>query len=149
MNQTNSHRPDSENVISDYYDDYQRLNLKSAEKEIQKSRDAIFVVAGITVIGGFLQMAIKQSFTTAEIFLTLIIAVIFTGLGFFAKKQPFGAIIVALTMYLGLWFLSVAFVGPEYLLKGIIVRCIIIFYLASGIPHAQKAEQIKNELKKR
>lgn len=135
-----------ENVITDSYNDYRRNQLRILNKKINKSRNTIFIVAGITLIGGLLQLVITRSFSYDEALFTILIAAVFAGLGFFAKYQPFGALVIALIIYIGMWLLSMM-MDPTYLVKGILIKALIIYYLASGIPHANEAEKIKKELK--
>lgn len=136
----------NETIITDSYYDYRKDQLRLLDKKINKSRNTIFIVAGITLVGGLLQLAVTRSFSYDEALFIVIIAAVFAGLGFFAKYQPFGALVIALIIYVGMWLVTIM-IDPSYLVKGILIKALIIYYLASGIPHANEAEKIKKELK--
>ena len=135
-----------QNVISDYYQGYQKLELQSAETEIKKARNAIIAIAALIVVGNLILMSIDNSFNTVSIVIMLILTGIFIGLTFFTKKQPLTAIIIALVLFIGLWISDIVLAGVEYIYKGIIVKIIILSFLIKGIKHAREAERIRKEI---
>ena len=136
-----------ENIITDHYINDRKEKLKAIEKKINKSRNTLFFVAALTLIAGLFLIKINGYNDGREFKFTVFISLVFVALGFFTKKEPFAALVMALIIYVGLWFLTVALVGPEYLFKGIIAKAFIIFFIASGIPHASQAEELRKELK--
>src|ERR1051325_11615058 len=107
-NETSSaNQQQDQNVISDYYQGYQKLELQSAETEIRKARNAIIAIAALIIVGNLIVMAAGDSFTSAGIIIMLGIATIFTGLAFLTKKQPLTAIIIALVLFLALWVFDI------------------------------------------
>jgi hypothetical protein len=146
MNTENTNQGAQETVISDYYTGYQELNLQSAETMIRKSRNTIFVVAALVVVGNLILMAATDSFNAYSLAITIVIAGIFIGLGLYTKKQPFTAIMIALVLYLLLWASDVVVGGVQYLYKGILVKGIILYFLIKGLQHAREAERIRREL---
>jgi len=71
--------------------------------------------------------------------------VIFLGLGFWCKKQPLGAIISALILYIMVQLIAII-QNPLNIISGIIVKVIIIIYLIKGMNSALQAQKIKKEL---
>jgi hypothetical protein len=136
------------NVLSDYYEGYRQLELESLENRIRKARNAIYAVAILNIIGSLIFMGASDSFSTEGLVIVFLVSGIFFGLGFYTKKQPLAAIIIALVLYIGLWILDIIVAGPEMLYKGILVKAIIIYFLVTGIKHAREAEQIKKEMNK-
>ena len=145
----NSSSPNPEqdqNVISDYYQGYQQLELQSAETQIKKARNAIIAIAILIILGNLIVMAANDSFTTLGIIIMLGIAAIFTGLAFLTKKQPLTAIIIALVLFSALWISDIVIAGLENIYKGIIVKVIILYFLIKGIKHAREAERLRKEM---
>jgi len=149
-NETNSSANPEQpaNVISDYYEGYQQLELQSAEHRVKKARNAIYAVAALTIIGSLIMMGVGDTFTPEGLIIVLVIAGIFFGLGLFTKKQPLTSIIIALVLYVGLWIFDIVALGAEMIYKGIIVKGIILYFLITGIKHAREAERIRKELQK-
>ena len=141
-----SDQQQDQNVISDYYQGYQKLELQSAETEIKKARNAIIAIAVLIILGNLIVMAANNSFTSLGIIIMLGIAAIFTGLAFLTKKQPLTAIIIALVLFSGLWISDIVLAGPENIYKGIVVRVIILYFLIKGIKHAREEERLRKEI---
>ena len=143
---SSSDQQQDQNVISDYYQGYQKLELQSAETEIKKARNAIIAIAILIIIGNLIVMGVNNSFTTLAIIIMLGIAVIFTGLAFLTKKQPLTAIIIALVLFVALWVSDIVIAGIQNLYQGIVVKAIILYFLVKGIKHAREAERIRKEI---
>ena len=140
---------ETENVVSDYFDGYQQLQLQSAETRIRKARNTLFVVAGLMLIFNLVVLLTADEFDVGAFAIILILSGIFAGLGFMTKKQPFAAIIIGLVIYVGLWIFDVIVSGPEQLFRGIIVKGIIVYFLVTGLKHAREAERIRRDLERR
>jgi len=136
-----------ENVLSDYLEGYQQLDLQSAENNVKKARNAIFVIAGLLLISFLVTMGVSDSFTPVGITIAIIASGIFVALGFLTKKQPLGSIIIALVLFIGIWVSDIVLIGPEYIIKGILVKGAIVYFLVTGIKHAKEAERLRKELK--
>ena len=136
----------NQNVISDYYEGYQKLELQSAENQLRKTRNAIFAIAIILFISDLITMGISDTFDITTLMVSLVIAAIFVGLAFLTKKKPLTAILIALTLFIALWIFTIAVVGPQQIYRGILVRGIIIYFLITGIKHAREAERIRKQM---
>ena len=136
-----------QNVISDYLEGYQQLELQSAEKNLKKARNAIFAIAALILIGNLILMGVSDSFTTIGLVIALLSAGIFVGLAFLTKKMPLTAVIIALILFAGLWLLDIVVVGTEYIFKGLLVKGIIIYFLITGIKYAKETERLRKEMK--
>ena len=144
-NTVNKNEP--ENVISDYLEGVNELELHAAENNLKKARNAIFAIAILILIGNLIMMAASDSFTPLGIVIALLTAGIFVGLGFMTKKQPLGSVIVALILFVALWVLDIVILGADYIYKGIIVKGIILYFLATGIKYARETERLRKEMK--
>jgi hypothetical protein len=137
---------EDQNVIAEYYEGVQRIELDSAEGRIRKARNAIFAIAIIQLISELIGFSMTNTFTLSALLVSLGIAAIFVGLAFLTKKQPLTAILIALGLFLGLWTFAIIVVGPEQLYRGILVRGIILYFLITGIKHAREAERIRRQM---
>lgn len=136
----------NQNIISDYYEGYQKLELQSAENQLRKTRNAIFAIAALLFIGDLITMATSDQFDLTTLITSLVIAAIFIGLAFLTKKKPLTAILIALVLFIALWVLTIVVIGPEQIYRGILVRGIIIYFLITGIKHAREAERIRKQM---
>ena len=146
MDQQTPNQPQEENVLSSYYEGVQQLQLESAEAQVRKARNALFIVAGLTLVVNLFTLSRANSLSGFPLILVIIMTATFAGLALLTKKQPFTAIVIGLIVYGGLWILDIIVLGPEYLLRGIILKGIIIYILASTLKHAREAERIKKEM---
>ncbi|MDP4264704.1 MAG: hypothetical protein Q8941_19410 [Bacteroidota bacterium] len=144
------HQNDTEkDIISDYYQGYQELELQSAETQVKKARNALFVVAGLTLVVNLVLLGNQDQLDSFQLVFVLVLTAIFTGLGFLTKKQPFTAIIIGLVIYVGLWILDIIVLGSEQLIRGFLFKAIIIYFLARGLKHAREAERLRKEINNR
>jgi Flp pilus assembly protein TadB len=136
-----------QDVISNYFEGNQQLELHSAENNLKKARNAIFFIAALILIGNLIMMGVSDSFNTTGLIITLIACGIFVGLAFMTKKQPLTSVIIALILFVALWVIDIVVLGPEYIVKGIIVKAIIIYFLITGIKYAKETERLRKEMK--
>jgi flagellar biosynthesis protein FliP len=145
INSAPNHEP-NQNIISDYYERYQKLELQSAENQLKKTKNAIFAIAALLVIGNLITMAASDTFTVTAFVISLAIAAIFVGLAFLTSKKPLTVILISLALFIALWILDVAVIGLQQIYRGILVRGIIIYFLITGIKHAREAERIRKQM---
>ena len=136
-----------EEILTEYYTGYQQLQLESAKSEVKKARNALFFVAGVSLLFTIVTMLTADTFEIETTVVLFVVTGIFAGLGLMTKKQPFVAIIIGLILYVGLWLVDIALAGTENIYKGLLVRCIIIYFLIKGLKHAREAERLMKELK--
>ena len=148
QSETNPANPGQEqNVIADYYEGRQQLELQSAASNLKKARNAIFVIAGLILVGNLIMMGVSDTFDTVGLIITLLATGVFIGLAFMLKRQPLPSVIIALVLFVGLWVVDIVMLGPDYLFKGIIVKAIIIYFLVTGIGYAREMERVQKEIK--
>ncbi len=116
----------------------QKNQKTEIDSQVKSARTTLFVVAGLTVLGGLLSGATDKGGDGGIILIaSLIIAVIFCGLAFWSNKNPFGALLTGLIMYVSLLILG-TIDNPLELMRGIIVKVIIISYMVKGVIGASK-----------
>lgn len=135
-----------ENEIADYYEGVKKLEMEGHETGIKKARNALFITAGLVLLGEVISMS-----TTGVEITPLVIGIIavevgvFVGLAFWTKTKPYAAIITGLILFILLW-VAAAVVnddGGQSIYKGIIVKAIIIYTLVSALKPAKEWENLK------
>lgn len=129
--------------------DEELLNSDEYNKHVRHARNAIFFVAGAQVVLGLiLSFAGPDELFVYSIIELLIVAGIFAGLGFWAMKNPYPAILTALIFYCALILLYAA-IEPVSIMRGIILKVVIIIYLVKGLKNAREAQRLKEALGKK
>src|SRR5258706_112174 len=118
---------------------------KEAEKELKKPRIIICVLAGIVFLMGLYQGLANDDFVTMIV--NLCISLLYLILAAWANKNPFGAILTALIVYITINVIN-AFVEPLSLFQGIILKIIFIGAFIKGIRSAKDAQEHLAELEK-
>jgi hypothetical protein len=140
--------PESENPIADYYEGVKQLEIQGHETGIKKARTALFVTAGLLLLGELLTAGLQNIHITPLIIgIALFEAGIFVGLALWTKTKPYTAIIVGLIIFIGFWVLAIITSDDgSGIYKGIIVKIIIISYLVSALKHAKGWEEAKKRM---
>ena len=119
--------------------------MDEAEKELKKPKIIILVLAGIVLVTGLYQGFVKDDFATMIV--NLCISLLYLILAAWCSKNPFGAILTALIVYITINVIN-AFVDPASLFQGIILKIIFIGALVKGIRSARDAQEHLAELHK-
>lgn len=82
------------------------------------------------------------------IIVSFVLGLIYLGLYYWSKTQPFKATLIALLLYGGNFFMGV-FLDPGYLRSGLLIKGAIIVILAMGVVAAQQQEKERKEEAKR
>ena len=132
----------SENEIADYYDGMKKLEMEGHESGIKKARNALFVTAGLLLLGEIIAMSrAGLAVTPLAIGIIAVEVGIFVALGFWTKYKPFTAIITGLILFIAIWIISATLAGqPVY--AGILMKIIIIVILATALKPATAWEDL-------
>lgn len=120
-------------------------------KSIKTARTALIIVGVLTLIGGFFLDKMLQSEIASVrrnpnmiideavvsqinlmIYAVYALGFIFFGLSFWAKKNPFAACLTGLIIYISAWLIDIAS-DPSMIMRGIIIKLIIISLLVNGV----------------
>ncbi len=118
------------------------------DKHIRQARNSIFVAAGILGINLIILAAAVSSsyeYLWLDFLIWGVFIIGFILLGFWTKKKPYYAIIGALILY-GIFIALNAWIDPSTIVKGIIMKIIIIVFLVKGINDAKAAQQMRDQL---
>ena len=135
---------DEKNEITEYYEGVKQLEMQGYESGIKNARTALFVTAALLFAGELISAAISEiPFTFLFWIIILIQSGVFVALGFWTKTKPYAAIITGLVFFILIWGLAIALSGFKGALGGVIVKVIIIVYLAKAIGPAKAWEDSK------
>ena len=141
MEQSTPSQDQQENIL-----DEAELLGHGYDKHVRRARNTIFVVAAVQFIFGFIiGFAGPEESKWITVGIMTIIAAIFAGLGFWANKKPYHAILVALILFSFLILLD-AISDPALMLRGIIFKIFIIVYLVIGLKNARETLRLKQAL---
>ncbi len=146
--QQNNPTPDSpkENEIADYYEGVKKLEMEGHETGIKKARNALFITAGLVLLGEIIAISTSGAEVTPLVVGIIAVEVgVFVGLAFWTKTKPYAAIITGLILFILLWIVAVAVNddGGQSIYKGILVKAIIIYTLVSALKPAKEWETLK------
>ena len=132
------------NEITEYYEGVKQLEMRGYESGIKNARIALFVTAAILFVGELLAAAISEApFSLLFWGIILMQSGIFVALGFWTKTRPYAAVIIGLAVFILIWILAIALSGFRGAIGGIIIKIIIIVYLAKAIGPARAWEETK------
>jgi hypothetical protein len=138
---------DEKNEITEYYEGVKQLEMQGYESGIKNARTALFVTAALLFAGELISAAISEiPFTFLFWIIILIQSGVFVALGFWTKTKPYAAIITGLVFFILIWALAIALSGFRGALGGVIVKVIIIVYLAKAIGPAKAWEDSKRNI---
>lgn len=134
----------SENEISDYYEGVKKSEMQGHENGIKKARTALFVTAGLLLLGEIINASTSGvEWTPLMIGIVAVEVGVFIALALWTKTKPFTAIVVGLILFILLWVLAIVLVGGRAAYSGIVVKAVIIFFLASALKPARAWENLK------
>jgi len=129
-----------------YNRNYQHMEMDGLKKKVQSARTTLYVLAGYFLLAGLVLFAMNKSNDSAAGMLisNAVVAVIFLALGIWADKKPVASIISGMVLYILVILMSI-FQDPTNIIKGIILKIIIISYLVKGLMSALEAEKIRKQ----
>ena len=145
MENNKEHQDESaaENNVSIFTEE--EFSTVGYDKHIRQARNAIFWVAGLLTVN-VAMLFMRESEAYEYMWLDFLIYGGFIGafifLGFFTKKKPYTAIIMALILYT-LFILLNAVIEPMTLLKGILFKIITYVFLIKAINDAKEAQEMQ------
>jgi ABC-type transport system involved in multi-copper enzyme maturation permease subunit len=145
MENNKEHQDESaaENNVSIFTEE--EFSTVGYDKHIRQARNAIFWVAGLLTVN-VAMLFMREGEAYEYMWLDFLIYGGFIGafifLGFFTKKKPYTAIIMALILYT-LFILLNAVIEPMTLLKGILFKIITYVFLIKAINDAKEAQEMQ------
>jgi hypothetical protein len=117
-----------------------KSKASQAPKVIRQARNILFFIAGITFLYGiFLFYSLDDM---AALIAAAVMSSVYVILGYWSQKKPLIALVLAVLVYATNMVIN-AIAEPDTLFKGIILKGIIIYFLARGINSAIHLRRIK------
>lgn len=142
MDNNNSQPKD---LLVEELDGIRQIEIEGYEQGVKKGRNVLFVIGALTfIVEMFMMFSSDTGFSALWLIIALFEAGIFIALGFWTKKKPYYAIIAGIVIYIGLWVLAGIY-DPTTLLKGVVIKILIVGYLAGSLGYAKELQRVKNE----
>jgi len=113
---------------------------RSAKDGVKSARNTLFIMSALMGIAGIFYFFSLDG-DIGVLITYMIIAVIYVLLGFWSQEKPLIALILGLLVYLTL-IVTIAIISPVSIFSGIIIKIIIITYLARGINGAAQLKKV-------
>ncbi len=110
-----------------------KSKANQAPKVIQQARTILFVIAGITFLYGIILFFSHDDM--ASLIAAAVMASVYVILGYWSQQKPLVALVLALLVYATNIVIN-AIAEPSSIHRGIILKGIIIYFLARGINSA-------------
>jgi hypothetical protein len=153
MSQETNEPNQQENVIADYADELQQLEMQGYERAVRKARNALFWAGGLYFFWETIGMIRSDTpFNPLWLVIALIESGIFIALAFWTKKKPFTAVLCGLIYFIALIILvAVLYAMTEgslgvakALFSGVIIKVIIIINLSLPLRDAKALQEAMN-----
>lgn len=123
--------------------------MQGYETGIKKARNALFVTAALVLVGEIIAAA-SAGVELSPLLVGIIVieAGVFIGLAFWTKSKPYTAIITGLILFILMWVAAIVLndAGGQSIYRGIIVKGLIIYFLASAVKPVKTWEEAKKRV---
>jgi hypothetical protein len=107
-----------------------KIDLAEAEKKIKSARNYIYALSGFTLLSGIVVYYTRDDI--AFLIVNVILSAIYGGLGYWANKKAFAAILSAMILYVTVNIFN-AFIDPATLAQGVIFKVLIVVMLVEAL----------------
>ncbi len=130
-------QPEEQSIFNE-----EEFSMDGYDKHIRNARIMLFVLAGLVLLELFLIFPLDDEpiriFTAVFI---VVVSAIFVTLGFWSRKKPYTALLVALIVVITL--LVLAFIGdPTSLFQGWFIKIPVILFLVMGLRNAREGQRM-------
>ena len=125
---------------------FKKSQVQTLQRKIKNAQTTLFVLAGLFSVVGVAYYFIsgQNDLGFAVMITNLILAAVFLALGGWAKNKPVVALISGLVLFILVQLISII-EDPTNIVRGIIIKVLVIIYLVKGLQSAIEAEKIKKE----
>jgi hypothetical protein len=152
---TQNDNPDQQkDIIADYANEIQQIQMEGNERSIRKARNALFWAGGLIFFWEmFAMFRADEGFDPFSVGFAVLIGGSFIALGFWTRKKPYSAIMVGLVVFIAYLALVVVVNGMveggvgilKALISGLIVKVIILVNLILPIKDAKELQQARKQ----
>jgi hypothetical protein len=123
-----------------------QIDFDTHEKQISQAGKTLYWIAGLMFLGDLLMLGVSRHYDKVGLTLgfSAIVSGIFVGLAYWSRTKPTAALIIGLSIFVLIQLLA-AIGDPVSIVKGVIVKIIIIGYLIKGIKSSIEADKMMRE----
>jgi len=136
--------PNPEETIFDESD----FSLEGYDKHVKNARNMLFVIGALQLLPLLFLGPLPVQHRLLIAAVSIIVSLIFFVLALWTKQRPYAALLAASIVYVALIAIN-GFLDPTTLLKGAVVKAIIIVLFILGIRNAREAQRMKEEFGKK
>ena len=122
---------------------YKELNLDEAKRQVKRARNAMYYVAGATMLGGLIFYGTNKDGNL--LLVNTILAALFAAIGLWCTRMPLAGVITGTSLYALIFILNTV-ASPLTILSGIIFKIFIVGCFIRGIKAALESDKLKKEL---
>ena len=119
-----------------------KSKIGDAKKSQVKAQRILYIIGGFQIINGVLVYLNTRNIT--DVVFYIILGLLLGVFGYFSSKKPILFLSLALILilsYYGLLYI----IDPEFILRGILWKIVIIAFLVYGIWNSMEAQKLKKE----
>ena len=130
-----------------FEDPYQReLLMHTWQTEKKGTLQFILIIIGVILFSDLLALFKAGQFNTENIIAILLIPAIFGGLYFYARSQPYVAMLAIIIIFSLAALAATIETAGAYLASGLLLKGLLVYAFIKGYRHAREANQAKKEL---
>ena len=129
--------PQEESIFNDVH-----IDTRGYDKHIRNARIMLYIIPGLQLIPIFFFDEADEFIYQLSVAIQVFLALAFAGIAYWTKYQPYAALVTAMVFYLAI-IIAVMILDPTSIVKGILIKIIIIALLARGIRNAREAQELK------
>jgi hypothetical protein len=138
---------DASEQPSIFEDPYQReILMDNWQTEKKGTLQSILIIIGVILVSDLLALFKNNQLNTENLIVVLFIPAIFTGLYFYARSQPYAAMLAIIVIFSLVALLAIIESGGTYLVSGFIAKGLLVYAMIKGYRHAKEAKEGKTAL---
>ena len=127
----------------------EEFSMEGYDKHIRNARIMLYVLAGFSLFALFLVLPLNgDPIRIITAVAVVVYAGIYVGLGFWAKKKPYTALLIALIFFVGIQVIG-AIINPASIIQGWFIKILIIVMLVLGLRNAKESQRMMELFKKK
>lgn len=128
-------------------DPYQRELLMHNWQTARKGTlQSILIIIAVILFSDGVALFSTNQLNPENIFAVLLVPAIFTGLYFYARSQPYAAMLAIIIIFSLVALAATIETAGAYLVSGLLIKALLVYAFIKGYRQAKEASQAKKEL---
>jgi hypothetical protein len=133
------------NPLEDFVDDTEYYQIKRDKQQVENATWAIYIFTAISFVFFTIYLLINiENFSWINCVINLALIGIYFFLGIYSQEKPFTAFIT-IFFVLGAVFLLDIFLTGQLSLRGIVVKVVLVVYIAMRLEIAKRVQEYENK----